>query len=749
MKKFIGLFYTLIILCMIMLIGCSNHRDYQNQEIASDLQIDEKNISLTDLSLPPAEETEPASPEEMDTPSETPEQVQPDTPQTGNSNENTETPPAEPPTEGTSTDDLFYLDADCYGQNFWLLTTQGIVQMNLETETTALFSKEKAELISVNAYGIFVLTQTSLKQEYFNGDIIREISLESPQDAIFAAFDAGTKYAVYALRESGNDADRLYCVDLGSGRISEIAFPWNDLYTHLTIQTITYGEDDTFYFTAAPDLSVYEANGRFRLYSLNAKSGKAEEIGLIQTPTVMSTDYDPANRFLYLIGTEAGSVKAYNLKNGEETNASLYDPQKVTTMGFEHNAIVSRVFYTGSNFILWSKEDKNIQIVKAEASVDSLRILCSENAASVYSISALIREYRGKTVTIQLITYSDSEYDDKLRMKLLAGDDDFDIFIMTQDREDAWLWDVLRNGAFEPLDGYACFAENRKEMFKSLQNMMTDLNGRTYGIPLSFNNMYSVAGCTDEFTKNGLDYPTEGWTVDDFFELCEKVKAKKKENPDLYVCSDGFLNTIILTAVQKSVYDGTIHEDESRLIFARIGQYAADGLFYEETEVKEHYLLRTATLIPNRVKNTSADIAEYRNFPTVSGMTVEYLAGCALINPKSAHKQDAASFLAFITSPEILYGQDSAYSNYIADCFFYPGYDNYKNFDIKEMYPISERQKEMFDRLDDIPVNMRALTISPSAIGSRDFIKNLIKGSMSASDASDQVLKTVKYRYFE
>ncbi len=748
MKKLNCFWYALILLCIILLIGCTNHQS-PAQETVPNIQIDEKNISISDLSLPPAGETEPSSPKETDTPSVTQEPIQSELPQTDDGNGNTDNHPAEPPTEGDFTDELLYLDADCYGQNLWLLTTQGIVQMNLETEATALFSKEKAELISVNAYGICLLTQVSLKQEYFNGDIIREISMECPQDATFAAFDAGTKYAVYALRESGNDADRLYCVDLGSGRISEIAFPWKDLYTHLTIQTITYGEDDTFYFTAAPDLSVYEANGRFRLYSLNAKSGKAEEIGLIQTPTVMSTDYDPANRFLYLIGTEAGSVKAYNLKNREETTASLYDPQKVTTMGFEHNAIVSRVFFTGSNFILWSKEDKNIQIVKAEASVDSLRILCSENAASMYSISALIREYRGKTVTIQLITYSDSEYDDKLRMKLLAGDDDFDIFLLTQDSEDAWLWDVLRNGAFEPLDGYACFAENRKKMFGSLQNMMTDLNGRTYGIPLSFNNMYSVAGCTEEFMKNGLDYPAEGWTVDDFFALCEQVKPLKKNYPDLYVCHDGFLNTIILTAVQKNVYDGTIHEDEIRSIFASIGQYAADGLFYEETEVKEHYLLRTATLIPNRVKNTSADIAEYRNFPTVGGMTVEYLAGCALINPKSTHKQDAASFLAFITSPEILYGQDSAYSNYIADCFFYPGYDNYKNFDIKEMYPISDRQKEMFDHLDDIPVNMRALTISPSAIGSRDFIKNLIKGSMSASDASDQVLKTVKYRYFE
>ena len=748
MKKANIFGYTIILLCMILLIGCTNHHG-PAQETVPDIQIEEKNISLSDLSLLQEGEIEPASRQETDTPSETPGPVQHDTPPTGSSNINTESPSAESPTEGALTDELFYLDADCYGQNLWLLTTQGVVQMNLETEATALFSPEKAELISVNAYGICLLTQDSLKQEYFNGDIIREISLECPQDATFAAFDAGTTYAVYALRESGNDTDRLYCVELGSGRISEIAFPWKDLYTHLTIRTITCGEDDTFYFTAAPDLSVYDAYGQSRLYSLNAKSGRAEEIGLYRTSTVISTDYDPANRLLYLIGTEAGSVKAYNLKNGEETTASLYDPQKVTTMGFEHNAIVSRVFYTGSNFILWSKEDKNIQIVKADSSIESLRILCSEHAASVYSISALIREYRGKTVTIQLTTFSDSEYDDKLRMKLLAGDDDFDIFLMTQNREDAWLWDVLRNGAFEPLDGYACFAENQKEMFKSLQNMMTDLNGRTYGIPLSFNNMYSVAGCTEEFMKNGLDYPAEGWAVDDFFALCEQVKAKKKENPDLYICSDSFLNTLILTAVQKSVYDGAIHEEDIRSIFANIGQYAADGLFYEETEVKEHYLLRTATLIPNRVKNTSADIAEYRSFPTVGGMTVEYLAGCALINPKSTHKQDAASFLAFITSPEILYGQDSAYSNYIADCFFYPGYDNYKNFDIKEMYPISDRQKEMFDHLDDIPVNMRALTISPSAIGSRDFIKNLIKGSMSASDASDQVLKTVKYRYFE
>ena len=107
--------------------------------------------------------------------------------------------------------------------------------------------------------------------------------------------------------------------------------------------------------------------------------------------------------------------------------------------------------------------------------------------------------------------------------------------------------------------------------------------------------------------------------------------------------------------------------------------------------------------------------------------------------------------MAFITSLGILYGQDSAYSNYIyiADGFCYPGYNNYKNFDIKEMYLISERQKEIFDLLDEIPVNMRVLTIYPSSIGSRETVKDILNGIVTDSDDASQVLKNVKYGYFE
>lgn len=657
--------------------------------------------------------------------------------------------PNEVPYLPVDTTNLEYRDAGYYGQFFWLLCDRGILQMNLENEEISWFSGESGSLISVRSSGVYLLKPGTLTQIYFNSEVIHNLPLPDVDLDRYSAFDVGDSYAVYALSENNTDTDRLFAVQLNSGETKEIPIPRDRLYKHLTVTSISSGQDDTFYITVAPDDSVFDAEGQFCLYVMNAKSAKIEEKTAYQAAAVLDTDFDLQNNLLYFIGTRNGEVCTHDLRNHEEQIVSLFEPITVTTNGFEHPLSFSRIFFSGNNYILWSKIDQNIQIIKADTSPESINIILSDALAARYNINALVQRYRDRNVHIKITTYSDNTYDDKLRLKLLAGDDDFDIFLLSLENENAYLWDIIRNNAFEPLDGYACFLDNKKQMFQSLQNMMTDFQGRTYGIPLSFANRYSVIGCTDEFRLNGIDYPQQGWTISDFFDFCEQVKNRKID--ELYVCSNAFLNTLVLYTVQTSVYNGQIDEEKLLSVFEQIEKYSASGLFYDETEPVEHYLIRNASLIPNRIRNTNADITAYRNFPSIDGMTFEYMMGCAMVNPKSNHKNESASFLAFITSPEIIYGnkQNSDFGNYIADCYIYPGYDQYKNFDIDEFYTISFNQKIMFDRLDDIPGNLRVLTLYPSAIQSYDVVLDVLNGKLSGKEAADMVIKNVNYRYFE
>ena len=117
---------------------------------------------------------------------------------------------------------------------------------------------------------------------------------------------------------------------------------------------------------------------------------------------------------------------------------------------------------------------------------------------------------------------------DQIRVKLLAGDTDLDLFAA----EDSAL--ALDKPFWEPLDGYARITEQAEKMTEDAVRL-SSWNGRLFGIPIggSLANLFryvntekaALIGLT-EAEMNGIGMTDGSWTLDDFYALGKRAKEK-------------------------------------------------------------------------------------------------------------------------------------------------------------------------------------------------------------------------------
>ena len=199
-------------------------------------------------------------------------------------------------------------------------------------------------------------------------------------------------------------------------------------------------------------------------------------------------------------------------------------------------------------------------------------------------------------IELKFVNYAD---EDKLKIKLLAGDNDFDIF-----RSEGYHL-RLDYPMYEPLDGYDCITEQFDLMYDEIRQICTH-DGHIFGVAIRIDVNNNVMQCNDAlFEELGLEIPEYGWTYEDFYEL--KVKAAEygvddypyaifwpahyiHKYGDLYetksLTDDGSALREIL-ALMKQPIERNVEVDTSRVLFPG----DADDRFWFPNSTK-HYIVQ-------------------------------------------------------------------------------------------------------------------------------------------------------------
>ena len=188
---------------------------------------------------------------------------------------------------------------------------------------------------------------------------------------------------------------------------------------------------------------------------------------------------------------------------------------------------ISEIYWTGTEFLLKASGQPLLLTFEAETqNADTLTILYPDRSpgtgrlilfdnpiAEKINYATLLFEAE-QDVGVKTILYPKRDFNQRLRMKMLAGDRDFDI-VYEQDGAEM-LNPLLRNNLYLPLENDAEIVDNfRRNYMDGVEAIMT-ADGHIWGIP------YHVVSSALAYEETGIGLDTgrilrEGWTEDEYW----------------------------------------------------------------------------------------------------------------------------------------------------------------------------------------------------------------------------------------
>ena len=616
----------------------------------------------------------------------------------------------------------FYDDCAFYGGKLYFASIDGVSACGL-TETEAVmesFADGDANCVDASSEGVFVLEDTRLVQYGFDGAFMTEYPLGAEYNSVRGVL-CGDHY-VFASRVMVNEqyTHKIFSLTLTDGAITEIT-SYITTADDITVTDLQYGGGDL--------VTVYNAEimGKREYRAVRTNLNTMESSEALNLGNITALDYDSTAETLhYVTGTASTDITAvstycFDRDRDEETAVRLvtkrrdwsYFPEGMPEeMKKSMGVTFQSVFYTGESYILWAMTDKSVYI--ADASPERVvTVLAPEStgpdsavklAGNADIITHLLEDY---DCQLRFKTYPEEEYASRLTTKLMAGDKDFDIFILSG----ASIHSVIANNAFLPLDGYEDVMEALAKFPRFMQRIMKTSAG-TFGIPLNISPVRIMNLQAEEFfTENGLTSVSGTPDLEEYLRFTEEMRSL---DPEKNLRAGYFSETFLNDFAQIYVDTGEINMEQLTGLFA---QFTLDsrGVFYDhETENYSEITFLTDWA------DDPGECIDWGLMPTVDGTDYIGYESYACINPAAKEAENAAAYLACLADDRVRGG-----------------------------IPDSEWTKdELYDGVD-----VKLCTVlSPSIMSDSrwyELRERLWNGEIIPAAAAEEFVKIVRYYYME
>lgn len=447
--------------------------------------------------------------------------------------------------------------------------------------------------------------------------------------------------------------EKVYSIDLASKKLEELGVQ--------NVIAQSYSNDTLYYYTCR--------DGHYSLdvYDRETKTIKAvrnmDEVGYIYTFAIIGEE------MIYIDYVNTKLVKL-NLNSGK----TLFEPGVIYILrnsDFEvykgSLIILNRddmsIIRCGGNPGLTHVNERLAQFQGESLVIGDATRNVSINTTAIYSecgISASVYEY--------------PMYDDEIKLKLLAGDSDVDIYLFSSLRRTGI--DIRKMGCYVPLTD-ECILSERSQYFDWLADYTVTDNGEIWCVPI-YTSSYATFYVPENLEALGIK-PEDLATFDGYFSALETVK---KQNRYIYYGTTlDFADT--MDERYKANYSLFDYNNETyRNMFERI--YSGWLIWSDPNEGKaEHPLFNNIMSSPDPFQKLDADnmafeIAYSTNFyeelynpndwcamalPTISSLdeknpiAVEY----AIINPFSKKKEAAEAYLGFIAENNLKFRRNKSF----------------------------------------------------------------------------------------
>ena len=521
--------------------------------------------------------------------------------------------------------------------------------------------------------------------------------------------------------------------------------------------------------------------GNYQVYTFDASNGKYEL--LYDGVNAFEIDYSPKENRLYFIhdilssmsSLELGSI---TLPEGEKNIARILELEylypKIKAEVEENGGTAAGpwlydVFYTESGFIVW-EQSNHVMLVKPEKVNDTgekitvlyrymppVTTMLQSNYETEFgwmhnAMERMNTQFEEENkIAVNAKGYAHDKFVENLRLKLLAGDDDYDVVML--EHADELLASILNYNLYLPLETYDSISSGFDKYFDGVRDVMS-YNGHIFGIPYYL----TVEGFTSE--DNTIDKLSSDYTLDDFWKLCEEFGSSRlmfcttltNHKPFYYIIS---------SVLEDGMKKGDISRDTILECIETYMKYRKAGSL--NLNPPGDGPLRIIGGIGGTLAS-NFDERKYkglRSLPTYDGKRYFNIKSMAYINSKTKNTDFAVQYLSLLMSDDYLSWGDAYQKSYLAndkDSYFYLslGENKVENEYKKIKVPAGEDDYMsrgnvfLVDNGEDIFVNA-APRIYTGSLEEKinEVYDGLNEGKLTAEEAADKIYSEASYQLME
>lgn len=405
------------------------------------------------------------------------------------------------------------------------------------------------------------------------------------------------------------------------------------------------------------------------LFSYHTDSNKLELLHVYDG----STGYDRLGNYIYTINPDFSVLQLMQLSDDGESSEFLrnigmdkYIEQVKDECDLELKGFrCDKLFFTGDAYLIWDSENHivNVYSLPELTNNNTLNILypvnCELNITAGQLDTTTFTDVDYDMITfenqencvVRAKTYSVSEFTDRLRMKLLAGENDFDIVYADRCERGDILSAILRYQLYMPLEDYPQITVNLENLASGVAEFMT-YDGHLIGSPYQFGGTAYIVN--SEFYNTGLPLPGADWTLNDFYELCEAAIPHCIEKNGITTALTHMPEQWIISSIIQNGYEsGSINREALENAVKKIAYYTQIGVFasYRDADV---ILLETINIpVQGSVSDDRGD-GKILPLPAVEGKRYAPLNSFVFVNRNTTNPEVSANYISMLLSDDFV-----------------------------------------------------------------------------------------------
>ena len=456
-------------------------------------------------------------------------------------------------------------------------------------------SDQDADSVYADESGIYLLCPSEVVVMAPDGTVLQSCPSDYRKNESYRYGDpqicvTGEKI-VYAYSVTGGDTDGfcLYTIDKATGEVSKadltcenppsfaysifpsgkdvlLVCPYEDpLRPAGRIGVYRYSPDDNcteFLYTTDYDLSVSDLTDDGTLYICHENINTASRtLGYLEDGSLHSQRIIGLEEHAEAVGTVIG----YAAEDGSNPDCRI-----------------DRIFYTGTDCLLWDSENGVLSVYDIRSGGETLTVIrpvsyigkggvTGGSFFSGYSEEDMVNFSVEYDCRVESISYPADEYENRLRMKLLAGDKDFDI-VYFDDSCGAMLPAILNYGLYLPLEKYESVAAGFERYMDGVREIMT-CNWHLIGVPFTVSSR--GIQITERYAELGLPELRNDWTQEDFWKICDAAVGKLNSDESLILAPGPMLLEPI---IQQGAAEGQISHSDVLTLMKNLKKYYEAGV---------------------------------------------------------------------------------------------------------------------------------------------------------------------------